>query len=369
MLVAMFRQMQADKLITQIPDILETFDGDLFTNCKYAQTAALAAFAYNLNAENIGMYSMSGSTQSLFQWNFLFTDQNNRVDVIKNVYGISAKKRTQYTLNYGRYRWCDMLYDHYQDLLKPLTKYVQELIDEDDKLPEFTSEPTPEETPTEKPTDTPTAKPTDKPTNTPTVKPTNTPTVKPTKAPTAEPTKEPTAEPTKAPTAEPTKEPTAEPTKEPTAEPTKEPTAEPTKEPTAEPTQGSDDESGEGTEGAAGAVRASRAILYTKEQRELFESYKTCLRELEELHDAADKEAKKARNGSSNSLNTVGQSYLKKLDEAQALAIEVAKSFNYTKVKNFTTPFGVTSTGWGSSPWAVNYGLNRKFNEIRVDFN
>ncbi len=326
MLVAMFRQMQADKLITQIPDILETFDGDLFTNCTYAQTAALAAFAYNLNAENIGMYSMSGSTQSLFQWNFLFTDQNNRVDVIKNVYGISAKKRTQYTLNYGRYRWCDMLYDHYQDLLKPLTKYVQELIDEDDKLPEFTSEPTPEETPTEKPTDTPTAKPTCR-------------TV--------------------------------------SALATEATASSIIMERTMATSFFMEVSS---LKYLSGAVRASRAILYakatpeqtrkyTKEQRELFESYKTCLRELEELHDAADKEAKKARNGSSNSLNTVGQSYLKKLDEAQALAIEVAKSFNYTKVKNFTTPFGVTSTGWGSSPWAVNYGLNRKFNEIRVDFN
>ena len=122
MLVALFRQMQVDRLITKIPEIIETFDGDLFTNCTPAQTAALAVFAYNLDANNIGMYSMSGATTSLFQWNFCFTDQKNRVDVIEKVYGVKTKQYHQYTLKYGRYRWCDMLYDHYRELIDPLTK-------------------------------------------------------------------------------------------------------------------------------------------------------------------------------------------------------------------------------------------------------
>ena len=317
-LIALFRQMQADKLITKIPDLLETFDGDLFTNCTTGQTAALAAFAYNLNADNIGMYSMSGNTVSMFQWNFCFTDQNNRVDIIKQVYHTDVKRYSQYTLNYGRYRWCDMCYQHYIELLTPLTKYVQKLIDEDDKLPEFTSEPTPETTP--EATDAPTDKPTDKPTDPPTEKPTEAP--------------------TPAPTAEPTPKPS---------------------------------DSEEAPEKRGGLLHADptpeKTREYTKEQRELFDNYKTCLKELDELHKAADKEAKKARKGNSNSLNSVGQEYLKKLDEIQTLAIEVAKTFNYTKVNNITTPFGVTQTGWGSSPWAVNYGRDKKFNEVIVDFN
>ncbi len=151
MLVAMFKQMKADRLITKIPEIIDTFDGDLFTNCTPGQTAALAAFAYNLDPENIGMYSMSGETHNLFHWNFCFTDQNNRVDIIKKVYGVSASKYGQYTLTYARYRWSDMLYDRYIKLVDPLTKYVQDLIDEDDKLPEFTSSPTPSEEPSETP--------------------------------------------------------------------------------------------------------------------------------------------------------------------------------------------------------------------------
>ena len=85
----------------------------------------------------------------------------------------------------------------------------------------------------------------------------------------------------------------------------------------------------------------------------------------------ADSEAKKARKGKTNSLNSVGQDYLKKLEEVQNLAIEVAKTFEYNQVKDFTKAFGPTSTGWGSSPWAFNYGKDKKLkiNEIIVDFN
>lgn len=332
MLIAMFKQMKADQLITKMPEIIDTFDGDLFTNCTFGQTAALAAFAYKLDPENIGMYSMSGASHSLFQWNFCFTDQANRVDIIKKVYGVSAKRYSQYTLSYARYRWCDMLYDKYMGLLDPLTKYVQKLIDEDDKLPEFTSSPTPSETPSE----TPSASPTKTPAATDTPKPEVTDTPKPTEPPT------------------------------PTPAPTKTPA------PTEAPGDGDDSDSvGQFAARGMGSLfkKEEQTRKYTQEQRELFERYKTCVKELNSLHKEADKEAKKARNGSSNSLNSVGQSYLNKLAEAQTLAIEVAQTFEYNKVKNFTSPFGPTATGWSSSPWAVNYGKNKKFNEVIVDFN
>ena len=324
MLVAMFRQMQADKLITKIPDIIETFDGDLFTNCTFAQTAALAAFAYNLDANNIGMYSMGGSMASLFQWNFCFTNQSNRVDIIQKVYDVKVKQYSQYSLVYARYRWCDMLYDHYVDLLDPLTQYVQELIDEDDKLPEFTSSPTPEE-PTETPTD-------------------STPT------------------------------PAGE-TPPPTDPPTVKPTDPPTEKPTEPPSEGDDSNAFTGVINlsARSAIffepEEEQTRKYTPEQRELFDNYKKAVEELESLHKEADKEAKKLRNGSSNSLNSVGQEYLKKLAEVQELAIQVAKSFEYKKVSDFTVAFAPTGSGWSKSPWAVNYGRDKKINQIIVDFN
>ncbi len=269
-LIAFFDHMKKNNLITKIPDVIKAFQGELFTNCTLSQTSALALFAYNLDKENIGMYSMGGTQASLFQWNFVFTDQANRVDIIQKVYGVAATQYRQYTLKYGRYRWCSMLYDKYIDLCEPLRKYVQELIDDDNLLPEFTSTPEPTETPepssnpsetpsanptkeptpdttetpskeptvipTEKPSKEPTSAPTYEPTETPFVPTTEEPTKMPTEQPTEKPTKEPTQEPTEVPTAKPTEQPTEEPTEEPTEKPTEQPTEEPTEEPTEKPT-------------------------------------------------------------------------------------------------------------------------------------
>ncbi len=316
MLVAFFKQLKADRLITKAPDLINTFDGELYTNCTFAQTAALAAFAYNLDPNNIGMYSMGGSSHSLFQWNFTFTNQSDRVDLIQKIYGVKVKSHGQYTLTYARYRWCDMLYEHYTGLLTPLTKYVQKLIDADDLLPAETLEPTLEpETPTPPATTEPVV----------------------------------------------------------TPPPTDPPTQPPTKEP--DPT----DPPGEGGDSNGFGVTAPRGILfagaagetrkYTEEQRALFEEYKQAVEDLDNLHKEADKEANKYRNSKSNSLNSIGQKYLTMLDRVQDLAIKVAKTFGYDKVKNFTQPYGPTGTYGSSSAWAINYFNDKKFNEVIVDFN
>lgn len=167
MMVALFKSIRESNLLVKAPEILSTFSGGLYTNCTVEQTAALAAFGYKLNADDIGMYSMSGSGATLFHWNFVFTDQSNRVDIIQKIYGVKASYRSKYTKNYAQYTWADMLYDHYIELCAPLTAYVQALIDADDLLPEFSATPeaTAEITPI--PTATPTADYTAVPTATP----------------------------------------------------------------------------------------------------------------------------------------------------------------------------------------------------------
>lgn len=486
-LIAFFDHMKKNNLITKIPDVIKAFQGELFTNCTLSQTSALALFAYNLDKENIGMYSMGGTQASLFQWNFVFTDQSNRVDIIQKVYGVAATQYRQYTLKYGRYRWCSMLYDQYIDLCEPLRKYVQTLIDEDDLLPEFTSTPEPTETPepSEEPTKTPSAEPTKEPTPDITEAPTKEPAQTPTADPTDEPTFVPTDEPTEPPSVLPTEKPTEQATEEPTEAPTEAPTEKPTEEPTATPepekktvnikveidwndksnkdgvrpnevgivlkANGSvidrktikeksgswkitfsdmpEEENGssidysialdkdhssysaikeyytsdikgsaskgftiklthevkenpteateeaESDENETNTSRSSRILAeetrkYTPEQRALFEEFKTALDELKDIKKYADSEAKKSSKGSGNSLNTVSINYMNQLEKVQNLAIQVAKEFGYTKVTNFTNSFLPRETGWRSnSPWAVNYGLNRSFNEVRVDFN
>jgi len=160
MLIALFDSMQKQNLILKIPDIIGSFDGQLFTNCTLGQTAALTKFAYSLDKENIGMHSMTGTITNIFNWNFCLTDQTNRVKIIKQVYGIDVPRELEYTADYARYRWADMIATQYLDTTRDLVDFVSQELAVDDLLP--TMEPTPELTPeitpeffTATPTDTP----------------------------------------------------------------------------------------------------------------------------------------------------------------------------------------------------------------------
>ena len=157
MMVTIFKKMKEENMVLKVPEILAAFDGALFTNCTPEQTAALALFGYKLDPEDIGAYSMGGDMATLFHWNFNFTNQSDRVKLIKKIYGVDVKTYPKYSLAYGRYTWCKMLQDKYMDNCDSLKSYVQKLLDEDDTLPadEDTSSPG-NDTPTKPKDDTPT---------------------------------------------------------------------------------------------------------------------------------------------------------------------------------------------------------------------
>ncbi len=145
MLIALFESMQSQNLILKIPDILGSFEGQLFTNCTLGQTAALTKFAYTLDKNNIGMYTMGGSETNIFNWKFVITNQENRVRIVKEVYDIDVPRELEYTADYAQYRWADVLATQYLDTTRPLVDFVSQELAADDLLP--TMEPTPELTP------------------------------------------------------------------------------------------------------------------------------------------------------------------------------------------------------------------------------
>ena len=133
MMVTIFKKMKEENMVLKVPEIIAAFDGALFTNCTPSQTAALALFGYNLDPENIGAHSMGGDSATLFGWNFIITNQSERVKLIQNIYDVEVKAYPKYTLAYARYTWCKMLEDTYMDICDPLKSYVQKLIDEDEE--------------------------------------------------------------------------------------------------------------------------------------------------------------------------------------------------------------------------------------------
>ena len=327
MLVALFQSMQQQNLILKIPDILSAFEGQLFTNTNLSQTAALALFAYGLNSDSIGMYSMgsgkngtSGNT-NIFNWNFCLTDQANRVKIIKEIYGVDVPQYREYTRTYAWYRWYTMLAEQYLDTCKPLTKHVEALIEKDDLLP--TISPEPSISPTPEPIITPEPS-----TPTPSTAPVVTP----------EPTALPIITPGPAPTV------------------TEPPVI------TAPPAEGDASATRDDT---AGVMRLSfrpgalftetvEVRKYTDEQRKLFEDYLKAIQALEDAVSGANVQAKKYRGGSSNSLSGSNTALEEALNNVKELAMRLATEFGYKTSK---------------LNWKCRYEYDRSFNEIRVNFN
>ena len=150
MLVAIYDKIKQQNLLASIPDLLAAFDGNYKTNTSFGQTAALAAFAYQVPSENIQMYSMGGHYQNIFNWNFVLTDQKARVELIKKIYGIDAKQYSKFTSKAANALWENMQAKDIQKKAKPLLAQVKAALDADALLPPVPT-PTPPPAPPEAP--------------------------------------------------------------------------------------------------------------------------------------------------------------------------------------------------------------------------
>lgn len=160
MLVAIVQKLKDSGLIFKIPDILGAFSGNLYTNVDLASTGALAAYASQIDTRSIYMYSMGGPTiLRLFNWNFVITDQDNRVDILKKVYGfditndadiqaleatydITVPDYSHYTKKYALNLWKKMQTKIMKRQAPPLLDNIKSILDADAQLPTYT-EPVP----------------------------------------------------------------------------------------------------------------------------------------------------------------------------------------------------------------------------------
>lgn len=161
MLVAIFKKIKENGLLFSIPSLITAFDGNLEYNMSFNQIAALAYYALNVDPETIQMYSMSGSyvtviTAESFEYPlaFTFTNQSNRVTIIKDVYDIDVRKRSSHTLNELRLLWGKLESRQYTKVAEPILETVKAKLDADALLPvEPTPTPQPTETTTPEPTE------------------------------------------------------------------------------------------------------------------------------------------------------------------------------------------------------------------------
>lgn len=166
MLVAIFNKLKSSNLLVKIPDILEAFEGQLYTNTTFQQTAALALFAYDsLDSDNITMRSMDGTMgYGVFNWNFCLTNQKKRVEIIKEVYGIDVKQYKEYSNDAAWKKWYGMLKPVYTATAERVLAEADQILTADRLLATPSPSPTPEVTPTPAPPATTPAPPADTPT-------------------------------------------------------------------------------------------------------------------------------------------------------------------------------------------------------------
>ena len=91
MMVAIFRKLKDEGKLSMVPDLLKIMGDNVYTNTTAAQTAALVSFAQSIDPDDIQTYGIIGGMYGRFDWRFCFIFQQDRIDILKKVYGIDAE--------------------------------------------------------------------------------------------------------------------------------------------------------------------------------------------------------------------------------------------------------------------------------------
>lgn len=66
------------------------------------------AFANKIDSDKIYAHSMDGRFCHIFNWYFVITDQDKRVKLIKNIYGVEVSQYPEYSYDYAVKLWKKM---------------------------------------------------------------------------------------------------------------------------------------------------------------------------------------------------------------------------------------------------------------------
>lgn len=90
MLIAIFKKLKQEGKLSLVPELLKTMGDNVYTNTSLAQTISLVNFAKDVDPDSIRSYSIQGTIRMKYDWAYCFIDQQRRIDILKEVYGIDA---------------------------------------------------------------------------------------------------------------------------------------------------------------------------------------------------------------------------------------------------------------------------------------
>ncbi len=101
-IAALLQKIQQDNLYLRLPEILATMQDGYYTNISISAMLQLIAVAVRANTEDIQLYTLQGNLgAALNGWSIHFIDQEARIELLKDVYGIDAEP-----LKYCTYDYC-----------------------------------------------------------------------------------------------------------------------------------------------------------------------------------------------------------------------------------------------------------------------
>ncbi|MBQ7754425.1 MAG: LCP family protein [Clostridia bacterium] len=103
MMIALFRKIKEAGQLPLIPNILEAMGQDIYTNMSVPQIAALTSFAADIDPDQIRSYSIHGDMYEQYFWRYSMIDQQKRIDILKEVYGIDAAPMPVDTVVYEKF--------------------------------------------------------------------------------------------------------------------------------------------------------------------------------------------------------------------------------------------------------------------------
>jgi hypothetical protein len=104
MMVAIFKKLKNEGKLSQIPSLITAANSGIYTNTTLSQTTALANYAMKLDSSNIKTRAMFGDLgQVEYEWRYAYVDQQNRLDIIREVFGIEAEPVGICTRQYERW--------------------------------------------------------------------------------------------------------------------------------------------------------------------------------------------------------------------------------------------------------------------------
>ena len=104
MMVAIFDKLKTEGKLSQIPALITAASSGIYTNTTLVQTTALVNYALKLGSDRIRTRAMFGEIGKIeFDWRYVYVDQQNRIDLIREVYGIEAEPMGIDTRQYERW--------------------------------------------------------------------------------------------------------------------------------------------------------------------------------------------------------------------------------------------------------------------------